>query len=359
MKDELAVDMTDMAAAAKEALGQVETDAAIEVAETPEALQETIEVDNMDFWGEAEAETPQDEPADEAADESDDELVVEDAEVPQEESADAEGILTYKANGEDVQIDLRDPATLDALRKNLSFIDGARKAFSDKNKLRQEAKQLNTQLEEFRGYKESWDKLEAIKDNPEQLYEILTGEKFGDMVQRKVDQKAIYNEASEEDRKIMDYEERIARMERDHARAAKQRESEMNEAQSVRRDAAKRDLKSRMEQEFNKYDIFGQDPNSNRARKMLWQSAIYDLQEQGNENPSTEAIIAAFRDNANALQVTQKTGATKKTEAARKAKKKTAKRAAAAAAQTPNKSSAPDELVGLDPVSLFNRLRGR
>jgi hypothetical protein len=362
MKDELAVDMTDMAAAAKEALGQADVDQQIEVAETPEALRETVEVDNGEFWGEAVEAPAQEEvdAADEAVDESTEELIDEDDLVPQEsEASDEPGILTYKANGKDVQIDLTDPATLDALKQNLSFIDGARKAFSDKNKLRQEAKKLQSQMDELRGFKDSWEKLEDMRGNPEQLYEVLTGEKFTDMVQRKVDQKSIYNEASEEDRKIMDYEERIARMERDNKRASEQRQKELAEAQSVRRDAAKRELKSRMEQEFNKYDIFGEDPNSNRARKMLWQSAIYDLQEQGQDNPSEESIIAAFKDNANALQVARKAGSTKKTEAARKAKKAKAKKAAGKAAQATNKAATPDELVGLDPLSLFNWGRGR
>jgi hypothetical protein len=356
--------MADMAAAAKEAQGQAQADVAFEEATTPEALKETIEVDNGDFWGEPQAEAeelaPADEPAIEAADEESDELIPEDELVPQEESADAEGILTYKANGKDVQIDLRDPATLDALKKNLSFIDGARKAFSDKNKLRQEVKQLQAQAQEAQGYKESWDKLEAIKENPEQLYEVLTGEKFDDMIQRRVDQRAIYDSASEEERKIMDAESRMAALEKKYERVLQANEQEKQQAQDVRRDAEQRDLKTRMQQEFSKYEIFGEDPNSNRARKMLWQSAIYDLQDQfGNAKPTDEAIIAAFRDNANALQVTRKAGNTKKTEAARKAKAAKAKKSAAAAAQTPMKGSTPDELVGLDPLSLFNRFRGR
>lgn len=295
--DELSVSMADMAAAAKSVAQDAAAEQAITSAELAPELEATIDVPDSNFWDSEDSQALSDMNSDIANQGSDfDEQV---SEVP------SDRIFKYKSNGEEVEVDLSSEEARAELAKKLAAADGVKKAFSDKNKLQQQLKALKQQAEESNKYKESWDKLEALKDNPERLYEIITGQSFDSMMQNQLERRAIYQNASEEERKIMDYEDRIRKMEIQNERASRQREKEMAEAQNKHREATKKETQTKLEREFFKYEFGDSDPASaNKLRKILWRSALGDLQDYQKEGYklSDKLVQKAFSDNAKALQ---------------------------------------------------------
>lgn len=354
-QDELSVDLE---AATAEAMKSLSTDREIEAAIAPSdsspELEETIDTENGQFWGE-------DDELDFGSSKSKaskTEASDEDADVPH-----GNEIISYKANGKEVKLNLNDPNDREKLTKDLALVDGARKAFSDKNQLRQRLKKIEESQNELVKYKESWDKLEAIKEDPAELYRVLTGEDFNTMIEREAEKRSIYSNASEEDRKIMDYEDRIRRMELAQEREAAKRAKELEQIESRKYEAEKSELHNQMQQEFFKYE-FPEDLSpvaANRLRKMLWRNSVADVQEyikQGYKF-SDRMVAKAFKDNASAVQAFYKNVTTKETKAGTEARKSEASEKAAAAA-TKNYKQNPkdvDELVSKDPLSIFQAFR--
>ena len=356
--DELSVDMAAMASEIKQtAQVDVAVESAVEADATSD-LDSNVEVPENDFWGDGEDFGDSDSEASDSDADADGDTV------PQRDGV---GIITYKANGKDVQLNLKqvlkDPGAQQELAKQLALVDGARKAFSDKNKLRQKLKEVESSTGELSKYKESWDKLEAIKDNPAELYRVLTGEDFNQMIEREAEKRAIYSNASDEDRKIMDYEERIRRMEMAQEREGKKRQQELEKIEQQKYEAEKQSLHNGMQKEFFKYEFDeGSNPAAaNKLRKMLWRNSVADIQDyikQGYKY-SDRMVTKAFKDNASALQSFYKTSINKSNKENAEVSKANAQTKAASAAtknyQQPVKGM--DELVTKDPLSIFQAFR--
>ena len=354
-QDELSV---DIAAAAAEASKSLSTDKAIESAiETSDLspeLDETVDTENGEFWGEDDELDFGSSKAKASENESDDE----DADVPQ-----GNEIISYKANGKEVKLNLNDANDREKLTKDLALVDGARKAFSDKNALRQRLKKIETDQANLAKYKESWDKLESIKEDPAELYRVLTGEDFNTMIEREAEKRSIYSNASEEDRKIMDYEDRIRRMELAQERESTKRTKELEKIEARKYEADKSELHGKMQQEFFKYE-FPEDLSpvaANRLRKMLWRNSVADVQDyikQGYKF-SDRMVNKAFKDNASAVQAFYKNVANKESKAGTEARKSEASEKAAAAATKNYKQPSKDidDMVSKDPLSIFQAFR--
>ena len=355
-QDELSVDLE---AAAAEASSALSADTAIEEAVTPSAeaspLDSDIDLpDNGEFWNDGEGLDVDDN--DLSA--SDADSSVEGDDVPQ-----GEGIISYKANGKEVKLNLNNPSDVEKLTKDLALVDGARKAFSDKNKLRQKLKQMEADSGDLGKYKESWDKLESIKDDPAELYRVLTGEDFNEMITREAEKRSIYANASEEDRKIMDYEERIRRMEMAQERDARRREQDLEKAEQTKYEAEKTTFDNQLQKEFFKYEFDEQvsPAAANKLKKMLWRNSVADIQDYIKDGYkfSDRMVSKAFKDNASALQAFYKTSV-KQTAKAETAEAKSSASQKAAATATKNYKQplkGAEDLIDKDPLSIFQAFR--
>lgn len=355
--DELMVDMAAAAEQAKaDAAVEMETEAAF--AESAGGLESTIDPVNNDFWDDGDEEVSEAASAGER----------EDLDVVEEGASARDGgkTITYKANGKEVSLNIsdlqNDPAAREALAKQLALVDGARKAFSDKNKLRQQMKKQAADTAQLREYKESWDKLETLKDDPDQLYRVLTGRSLDDMINHEIERRIAYQNASDEDRKIMEYEERFRKMEERSRREEMIRQQQIEEAKAEKYEAQKRATQNDLEREFFKYEFNEEDPvTANRLKKMLWRSALGDIQDYRKQGykMSQKMVAKAFRDNAKALQSFYSKSVDEGVKSVVSSKKAGAQEKAEKAA-TKNYSSSNtdfDQLAGKDPLSIFQAFR--
>jgi hypothetical protein len=355
MDNELGVSMEEMANAAPtaEVIKQDNIAETLTQSEPTPELEETIEVEDSSFWNEG---ADQEQRLDSEPQDIDGEEVSSDSDIP----LNSEGIISYKANGKEVSVDISTEEGRADLAKKLALLDGARKAFSDKNKLRQQVKALEERANQGNQYKESWDKLEALKDNPERLYEVITGQSFSDMMAKEYEKRSIYNNATEEERKIMDYEDRIRRMELQSEREQKRREDEIAKAEERNYTASKKETQTKLEREFFKYEFDNDSPaTANKLKKILWRSALGDLQDYQREGykMSDKLIQKAFNDNAKALQSFYGKEVAKGVKKVTEKKKADAKEKAQAASTRNYKKPDFGDLASKDPLSIFNAFR--
>ena len=356
--NELAIDIEAATAQLQEDVssGRIEEQANIEAEAIETALDDSAEVPDSAFWEDGE------DLGDSYSEASDSKSTDADADVPQNK-----GIITYKANGKDVSLNLNDlrnnVEAQQELTKKLALVDGARKAFSDKNKLRQRLKDAETSSSDLAKYKESWDKLEAMKEDPAELYKVLTGEDFESMVTRETEKRSIYSNASDEDQKIMDYEDRIRRMEIQSEREQARRNKDIEKAEAAKYAASKESMNTQLQKEFFKYEFedSASPAAANKLRNMLWRNSVADVQDylkQGYKF-SDRMVNKAFKDNASAMQAFYKESIAKGTKQAATTQKANAQEKAAEAAtknySTPDKKL--DSLSMKDPISLFNAFR--
>jgi hypothetical protein len=343
-------------------------EAAVEAADLNRdpSMKETIEVEDGDFWdvGDQSASSQDSEP--EGGDDLGEQPEVSDK---KEESKDDSGsTLSYKANGKDVTLDLKDLAQNKELQsdiaKKLALVDGARKAFDEKAKYRREYKKLKQENEEVRKYKDSWDRLEAIKDDHEQLFEVITGQSYTDFMQREIERKRLYEDASPSEQRAMDYEAKLAKIERERAREKQEREEQIQRAESLEYEAEKKTWHSKMTNELDRYSFDGvSDGESNKLREMVWVNAVADATKYVKMGyPMSDKLIRkAVRDNAKTLASFYKTTTTTAAKADREQRKAEAQVKAEGAA-TKNFSNEKDfaDLVTKNPLDIFRAFqRGR
>ena len=360
MADELGMDLAAMEAVTKDFTATeapttpVDIPLTNEIIPSDELSSDAAALPDTDFWGDpVESET---------TDEASDELAA-DTDVPPAEAAPADdtGIIAYKANGKDISLDLSNPEHLDYIAKLLPLAEGARKTFSDKNKLRQEVKSLRDAAANDGGYKSAWDKLEAIKHDHSQVYEAITGQSFDEMIQRKIDERMVYDQASDGDKQSMDSARENLKLEDRIKRMEEARDKQVEEARSLNYEANKQSMSNQLKSEYAKYEFnSGNAATDNKLRQMLWTAALGDVAQYKKDGyKMNEKVYAkAFRDNANALQHNKKIATAKSDAATRAATKATAKEAVAAAA-TKNYSGDQlnEKLVSMNPNQLFEWFR--
>lgn len=340
-QNELAVSPEEMAAAA-----QAEVTESAPVVETEQPIS-GIEADpefevTSDFWNEGEAPESTSDSDPEA--ESDTSQVLADQET-----------IKYKANGEEQEI------TLEEAKKRLSLLEGSRKAFSDRAKLRKQYKEVKAQVDELQSYKDTFDKLERIKNNPAQLFEAITGESYAEFLNRELEKRHAYQSATPEQQRAMEAEERLRLIEQQMQLEKQDREKREQEAETKLFKAEKSQLQGRLEREFFKHELPNDNPQvANKLRKMLWRNALADLKDYHNNGYKlTDKVIQkAFADNSSALQYYYGQQVEKGVSTAINKKKESAKEKAQIASTRNYQAPIDSSISKLDPMSLFNRFKG-
>lgn len=263
--------------------------------------------------------------------------------------------IKYKANGEEVEISVEEAA------KRLSLADGARKVFSDNDKLRKTNKQL---VEENKANKEIvdlWNKLEAVKDDERQLYNMITGRNFDEIIRKEAQWLLDYRDASPEEQRAMEAERvaedakrSLALRDKDAKKADERREQERYEIQKSRVFGA-------MEAEFRKHELpEGVDPAAgNRLKKMLWRNSIEDIKDlKRQKQPITASAIArVFAENAAALKSFSRTVETQQVKEEVVKEKVATEKAKAASTKNYPKTTVDQDIAKLNPLDMFYKLR--
>ena len=366
MSDELGLDMSQMAEASAgfaAADGQpssptnLDIDAINELAfEGNELghpdLESTVDVEDSEFWAgnEGAEEVGSDEPGVEA-------------QIP----SDLSQILKYKANGTDVELDLTTEEGRTKAIDALSRQAGMDKAFSESAQLKKQNKKFQMQLDELSKYRESWDKLEDLKHDRQGLLEFVTGESYQDFMNNELSRRQAYESGSDEERRAMDYEERMQSMEAEMRRDKESREREIQKAQDLRSEADYEKWNMWSQNELQKYadKIPNSNPvRANKLRKALWRESIADVKSYYSKygKVTNKMVHKAFKDNADAMLGLYDTEVQNGVEKAIENKKVQA-REKAQVASTKNYESAQinSDWASMDPTKLFQhfkKLRG-
>lgn len=277
-------------------------------------------------------------------------------------------VLTTKANGKEIQLDLSNPEHLEKIQKAVAAYEGTQKAFAKAAKTEQQAslkaKQLEAELQEARQYKESWDKLEQLRHDKGKLIELLTGQSYEDFIQKEVERQQILKYGTEEERALVHQSERASALEtklKAMEEAARRREEEAQRAAKIAQEAqdaaANEQVKTQLQKSFFDH-VKSELPDD--LKQMVYQKTILDLKKLHKEygRVTNKMIDKTMSDNAKRLSAFQETTVQSELSKAVENKKQTATAQAQAAS---TKNYEPDvegiNLASLTPDKLFQAMK--
>jgi hypothetical protein len=263
--------------------------------------------------------------------------------------------IKFKANGEDIEL------SVEEAQKRLSMAEGARQALQDRSKLRKEAKAKDQEIEALRQYKDTWEKLEAIKHDRQKLLETITGESYDDFLSQEAERREIYQNGTDEQRRLLEQADKIEKLERAQAADSQRREADLNKAETAKFDAEKQRVQNSMEREYYKHKLpEGVEGSAqNKLKNMLWKQSADDLKQyyQKYGKITNKMVEKSFKDNANVLFNSHKQAVAKGVSEVRETKKQAAKeKAQIASVKNSDQGIAPDVLK-MNPNQLFDLFR--
>jgi hypothetical protein len=345
--DELTVDVqAELASAAAE---EATVDAGLESLDSSSSDQTeggNLEVPESSFWDD---ESPASETADSPSETE-----------AKQPNLSAAGTIKYKADGKEIEI------SLEEAKKQLSLAAGARRAFTEKQKIQKQYEALSKERQELLKIKEAWDKLEELKNDPERLAEVIFDKPYADIEKEVYERRRLYEEATPEERQLLEYEARMRNLERDMERRNREAERKRQEAEEREYSATTTKLETAMQREFFKHQVVdSQDPTvANKLRKMLWRQSVADLKEYAKrlpegKLPGPKLIAKVFADNARAISGFKSEIVNKEIKQAVDQKKQASVQKAQLSSTANYSSQIDPNLMKLNPLDLFNKLRGR
>lgn len=201
----------------------------------------------------------------------------------------AQTIREFKADGGVYKVDMTNQERVDEL---ISLGLGSRRAFSERDKLRKLVSNKDKQLTDLTKYKDLWNKIEVARtQSKETLYEKVFGEKWTDAVQREVERHLRYQQASPEERLLMEQETRVSELKR----AQEAREAEWRQQQEAvetkQREIELKEMRSLLMPAFQKYEFSNKvkDPDEAQERNtMLWTQAIRNIKRKYGETANQQ-----------------------------------------------------------------------
>lgn len=272
--------------------------------------------------------------------------------------------LTYKANGKEHTLDLSKPEVVAEVQRKLAMADGMKKAFAEQAKVKQQMAEMQTQLAEAREFKESWDKLEQLRYDKSKLIEVLTGQKYDDLIQEEVAKHNIKTMGTDEERQLLTQQERIKALEErlkfGEEKTAKEialAEKQKAAAEKAQEAAQQEQLKTSIDREFFKNV---DDSMADDVKELVYQKSILDLKKLHKTygKVTKKMVEKTFAENSKRLKSFQQEAVDTQVSKALDSKKRTAT-AAAQAASTKNYQGDADlaKLASLNPTDLFRAFR--
>ena len=363
--DELGMSMDDMAAATAEFAAEMDSNPAnmsdVDInealtAETPEVTGEPeIEIEDSGFWGDKE-DLGGDIPLETGSD------PVLEEEVPQTEVETSDEIFSYKANGEDRKLDISSEEGRAELKKALERNFGMEKAFSESAKLKRELKRLTSEKGSDSKYKENWDKIEDLKHNPKALLEFISGQKYDELISQEVARANAYDLGTEDERRVIDYEQRIRDMEIRQKQDQSKSERLAAAAEASEARAMEFNTRTAMETEYNKHvgELNFEDKQyENDIKEAYWQKSANDLKKYYTKygKLTNKMYAKVFNDNAKIYGGNLKSQIDSGVDKAIQNKKQAAgEKAQVASTRNYGKAVADSDLVNLSPDKLFHKM---
>lgn len=272
--------------------------------------------------------------------------------------------LTYKANGKEHTLDLSNPEVVADVQRKLAMADGMKKAFAEQAKTKQQMVEMQAQLAEAREFKDSWDKLEQLKYDKSKLFEVLTGQKYDDLIQEEVAKHNIKTMGTDEDRQLLTQQERIKALE-DRLKFGEEKTAK-EVAHADKRKAAAEKAQEAAQQEQLKTSIdreFFKNVDASMAddvKELVYQKSILDLKKLHKTygKVTNKMVEKTFAENSKRLKSFQQEALNTIESKAIDSKKQTAT-AAAQAASTKNYQGDADmaKLAKLNPTDLFRAFK--
>lgn len=269
-------------------------------------------------------------------------------------------ILKYKANGEELELDLSSDEGRNQAIEALQRHGGMAKAYNEVAELKRKLKTFESNSGDLGKYKESWDKLEDMKHDRKALLEFLTDENYEDFISKEIARKNAYDLGTEDERRVMDYEDRLRKIEIDSQREASANERRVREARQSEERADEMRIKSGMEVEFSKYSsqIQHESPEFvNEMKKAMWQKSAGDLKKYADKygQITNKMIQKVFADNGKLFGAGVQKQIEKGVEKAIEDKKqKAVEHAQVASAKNYGSNIGEKDLMSLSPDKLFN-----
>jgi hypothetical protein len=356
--NELEVTSADLEAAAAEINSEAAEDAVIEqAAQIEEALDDNIEVPESDFWDETPAGEMTTESTDAVGDESTSDA---NAELTPEPTDTPDGEFTYKANGKEHTI------TLEEAKKRIALADGARQKISEAAKTKRALAKVKGELKESKKYQENWEQLEELKGDRKKLLEVITGESYDDIIKEEVERARTYEDASTEERQLLDYETRMRVLEQDNERTRRGVEKDKKTAEDKLYNANLKEMRTKLHTELStqfRASVPTDNPQvSNKLFKLAMQGAVNDLKQyhkDGIDAQHPKTIRKAVKDQIATLEYYFKDEVKRSVTKATDSKKKAAKEKAQLASTRSYSKPVTVEDTKLNPLDFFHANKRR
>lgn len=286
--------------------------------------------------------------------------VEEDSEPPVDQTSDLQ-TLKYTADGKEYE------ATPEEAIKALSLMKGARRAFSERARLKRQVKELQQQSEQGAQYKKYWEDAMKAANNPEQLFEKLSGKSFSEAVDREIQRRQMYANATDEQRQLFDYEDKFTNMESQLTKFKQDSEKREKELAEQASQSKRQYLSSIMEPSFHEHTADLENRftplQANKLKKSLWRESIDDIKTAISKGYRPTAKLAKkifernaailIRDNSQQIEQGVQQVAAKKSEDAK------LKAQLASQSNYEGKQHKTEDLLRMDPQKLFDTLTGK
>jgi hypothetical protein len=263
-------------------------------------------------------------------------------------------IYEFKANGKTIRKEL----THEELLKELSLNEGSRQAFSDKAKLKKELDKIKKERDDLQG---SWDSLEKVKHDKEQLFKLITGEDYEDFIQDEIARRNIMEHGTDTEKRMLEQDLRLQEMNRKLAAAEESNKRTAHEVETKRMSAERAKLESAIDTELSKYELpTTEDPVvTNKLNTILKDSIARDVRRYYQEyGQITKKMVAkAVSDNTKALTGGYKYKAEEELKKVTRAKRADAKSQAQIAANRPVSRDIAQETAGMSANEIFKFLK--
>jgi hypothetical protein len=325
---------------------QASSDTSTEVVD--EVMNEDYQVPDLDSYLAEGEESEQDTEVSE--DEEEVKVSEEESEESSEEEAKTDDVEWIKADGKKIKVDYSDK---ERIKKAHEMAAGMRKAFAERDQASNEAKAVSAELSELKAI---WNKLESVKDRPEDLFKLVTGNSLDSYVQQKQAEAQAFADASPEERVAMESQKRIEALETKLRANESEIEEKLAKVNSDKEAAELANLQSQINPAFNKYRFAGKlgDADAEHALdESLWMATLSDLESVPDSDLTPEMIERAFKLRAQSVSKVINKQTTKRVKKTISATKKRATEAAQIAATTGKSSKS-----GSSNKELAQRIRG-
>jgi hypothetical protein len=320
--------------------GEVEEVSSGEDLQNPSFIQEDSDLElSNDFWDDGDFAGERPEESSETA-----EAVDEDDHPDEVSGSDPIGndVRRIKADGEWHDVDISNGKELD---RHLSMALAAPRIISENDKLTKDNVVLKEERDELR---KTWARLEHLKETDrDQLDKMLYGKTFKEAVDEEIADRERYQNASPEERDLLDLKKRTERLEAKRAKEHEEFEAERETSNQRVEEAEMRELRSTLHPSFYKHAFSEEDvgdvDEADELNDGLWEMAILKLdRDHGEEADITPAMAdAAFSAIKRRLTGNAKRTAEKEVKKITTAKQSAAKRNARAASTRNYKKQKP------------------